>query len=45
MCSLPNIQARDLEEYLQPRKNQTKKSQAETIETIVPDKMVLLNRV
>ena len=45
MCSLPNIQARDLEEFLQPRKTQTKKPAAEMIELIVPDKMVLLNRV
>jgi hypothetical protein len=36
MCSLPNIQARDLEELLQPRKKQTKKTEAETIEIIVP---------
>jgi hypothetical protein len=36
MCSLPNIQTRDLEELLQQRKKQTKKADAETIEIIMP---------
>jgi len=45
MCSLPNIQARDLEEFLQPRPKQPKKLEAETIEIIIPDTMILLNRV
>jgi hypothetical protein len=45
MCSLPNIQARDLEEFLQPRPKQTKKLEAETIEIIMSDATILLNRV
>jgi hypothetical protein len=36
MCTLPNMQTQDLEELLQPRKKQRKKTQAETIEIIVP---------
>jgi hypothetical protein len=45
MCTLPNIQARDLEEFLQPRKEQAKKPKAETIEITMSDPMILLNRV
>ena len=45
MCTLPNIQARDLEEFLQPRTKQTKKPEDETIEIIMPDTIELLNRV
>jgi hypothetical protein len=45
MCTLPNFQVRDLEEYSKPRKKQTKKPKAETIEIIIPDTMILLNRV
>jgi hypothetical protein len=45
MCSLPNIQARDLEEFLQPRTKQTKKPEVEAIEIIVPETVILLNRV
>ena len=45
MCSLPNIQARDLEEFLQPRPKQTKKPESEMIEIIMPDATILLNRV
>jgi hypothetical protein len=45
MCTLPNFQVRDLEEFLEPRKKQTKKLEAETIEIIMPDTMILLNRV
>jgi hypothetical protein len=45
MCSLPIIQARDLEEFLQPRTKQTKKPEAETIEIIIPDRIILLNKV
>jgi hypothetical protein len=36
MCSLLNYQTRDLEEHLQQRKKQTKKTDAETIEIITP---------
>jgi hypothetical protein len=36
MCSLPNIQNRDLEELLQPKNKQAKKTKAETIEIIMP---------
>jgi hypothetical protein len=45
MCTLPNFQRRDLEEFLQPRKKQAKKPKAEAIEIIMPDTMILLNRV
>jgi len=45
MCALPNIQARDLEEFLQPRTKQTKKPEAETIEILMSDNMILLNRI
>jgi len=45
MCTLPNYQVRDLEELLQPRKKQTEKPKAETIEIIMPGTMMLLNRV
>jgi hypothetical protein len=40
MCNLPNYQTRDLEEIHQGKK-QTKKIHAETIELIVPDKIML----
>jgi hypothetical protein len=45
MCSLPNIQPRDLEEFLKPRTKQTKKTEAETIEIIMSEPVILLNRV
>jgi hypothetical protein len=45
MCSLPNIQARDLEEFLHPRTKQTNNPEIETIEIIMSDKVILLNRV
>jgi hypothetical protein len=45
MCSLPNIQARDLEEFLQSRTKQTRKSEAQAIEIFVSDPVILLNRV
>jgi hypothetical protein len=41
MCNLPNYQARDLEEILNIGKKQTKKTKAETVEMIVPDKILL----
>jgi hypothetical protein len=36
MCTLLNYQTRDFEENLQQRKKQTMKTEAETIEIIVP---------
>jgi hypothetical protein len=36
MCSLLNYQTQDLQEHLQQRKKQTKKTDAETIEIIMP---------
>lgn len=45
MCAFPNIQARDLEEFLQPRAKPTKKPEAETIEILMSDNVILLNRV
>jgi hypothetical protein len=36
MCSLLNYQTRDLEEQLQQRKTQKEKTDAETIEIIIP---------
>jgi hypothetical protein len=41
MCNLPNYQTRDLEEILNIRKKQTKEIDAETVEMIVPDKILL----
>jgi hypothetical protein len=43
MCNLPNYQTRDLEE-LQQGKNRTKKIDAETIEMIIPAKILLSNK-
>lgn len=45
MCSLPNIQPRDLQEFLQPRTKQIKKPEAETVEIFVPDSTMLLQRI
>jgi hypothetical protein len=36
MCSLPNIQARDLEELSQYREKQVKKSEDKTVKIIIP---------
>jgi hypothetical protein len=41
MCSLLNYQTRDLEELLQQRKKQMKKTDAETIEIIMPATILL----
>jgi hypothetical protein len=41
MCNLPNYQTRDLEEILNIGKNQTKKNDAETVEMIVSDRIIL----
>ena len=41
MCNLPNYQTRDLEEILIKGKKQTKKIDTETVEMIVPDKILL----
>jgi len=41
MCNLPNYQTRDLEEILNIRKKQTKEINAETVEMIIPDKILL----
>ena len=41
MCNLPNYQTRDLEEILNIRKKQTKEIDAETVEMIVPDTILL----
>jgi hypothetical protein len=40
MCNLPNYQNRDLEELHQGKK-QAKTTDAETIEMIIPDKILL----
>jgi hypothetical protein len=45
MCSLPSIQARDLEEFQQSRTKQTRKPEAEAIEILVSDNKILLNRI
>jgi len=37
MCSLPNFQARDLEVLSQRRKKQKKKTEAKTVEIIIPE--------
>jgi len=44
MCNLPNYQTRDLEELLHQVKKQAKKTDAETIEMIIPDKILLSNK-
>jgi len=41
MCNLLNSQTRDLEELLQQRRKQTKKTDAETIERFMPAKILL----
>jgi hypothetical protein len=41
MCLLPNMQATDLEELSQPRKKQTRKTNAETVEVFMPAKILL----
>jgi hypothetical protein len=43
MCNLPNYIARDLED-LQKGKNKNKKIDAETVEMIIPDKILLSNK-
>jgi hypothetical protein len=45
MCSLPNIQPRDLQDFSQPRTKKTKKPEAETIEITMSDPVILLNRI
>lgn len=45
MCSLPNMQARDLEELLQRRKKQMKKTEAKTVKIIIPDYLSLENSI
>jgi hypothetical protein len=41
MCTLPNYQTKDLKELQHLRKNQTEKTKAETIEMIVPNRILL----
>jgi len=41
MCSLPNIQAMDLEGLSQRRKKQMKKTEAKTMKIIIPDYLSL----
>jgi hypothetical protein len=45
MCSLPNIQARDLEEFLQPRTKHTVKRETITMEIVDYDSTIMLQRV
>ena len=42
MCSLPNIQAQDLEEFSQSRKKQIKKIETNTVEIVMIPKSQLL---
>jgi hypothetical protein len=37
MCTLPNFEARDLEELKRNRKRETKKAEAKTVEIIIPE--------
>lgn len=41
MCTLPNYQAQDLKELQYQRRNQTEKALAETVEMIVPNKILV----
>ncbi|MDX1813632.1 MAG: hypothetical protein R3319_02475 [Candidatus Bathyarchaeia archaeon] len=37
MCILPNFEAADLEEFKKNKKRKSKKTEAETVEIIVPE--------
>jgi hypothetical protein len=41
MCTLPNYQTQDLKELQHQRKNQKEKTRDETIEMIVPNRILL----
>jgi hypothetical protein len=45
MCSLPNIQARDIEELSQPQKKKMKKTEAKTVKIIIPDYLSVENSI
>lgn len=45
MCSLPNVQARDLEELSPRGKKQMKKTEAKTVKIVIPDYLSVENSI
>lgn len=45
MCTLPNFEARHLEEFRQNRKRENKKAEAKTVKIVVPEQQLLENQI